>query len=80
MQAISVELLLAENDFMSDLLETERGGEGLYHCDHGKFTALEQHALTVLQVSSGLMHQRQDFAASAPHLLVLPFLETQNCS
>lgn len=52
MQAISVELLLAENDFMSDLLETERGvggGGGLHHCGHGKFTALKQHALTLLK-------------------------------
>lgn len=48
MQAISVELLLAENDFMSDFLETERRGGGLCHCVHGKFTALKQHDLTVL--------------------------------
>lgn len=48
MQAISVQLLLAENDFMSDLLETERRGGGLCHCVHGKLTALKQHDLTVL--------------------------------
>lgn len=40
MQVISVELLLAENDFMSDLLEKERGGWGW------KMIALKQCALT----------------------------------
>lgn len=52
-------------------------GGGLYHSVLGKFTALKQDALTVLEtfvVGLGLMHRRQDCASAAPPLL-LPCLK-----
>ena len=81
MQAISVELLLAENDFMSDVLETqrerererERGrGAGLYHCVHGDVIALKLliTAAVVVVVSLMLLH----------HLSSFPFLKIPNGS
>lgn len=81
MQAISVELPLAENDFMSDLLETERGEGGGCNtvCIENKLHKNRMLWLFcgLLLLCLSLMHQRQVCASAAP-LLLLPSLKVPN--